>query len=38
MLKIIGWLKEDRTFSLEIKRKVQYIINSALIYNHFSGT
>lgn len=38
MLKIINWLKEDKTFSIEIKRKVQYLINSALIYNHFSGT
>jgi len=38
MLKIINWLKEDKTFSILIKRKVQYLINSALIYNHFSGT
>lgn len=38
MLKIIGWLKEDKNFSILIKRKVQYLINSALIYNYFNGT
>ena len=38
MLKISGWLKEDKTFSREIKRKVQYLINSVFTYNNFSGS
>lgn len=38
MLKISGWLKEDKTFSREIKRKVQHLINSVFTYNNFSGS
>jgi hypothetical protein len=38
MYKIIASLKEDKTFSLEIKRKTQYLINSVVVYNSFSST
>ena len=37
LLKISTWLREDKTFSKEIKKKVRFLKNYVISFDYFSG-